>query len=55
MITIDDVDSDVVVEPDGPTDGGSVDPEALRDEIREVVRQIVREELERYLRTEARR
>lgn len=56
-VTIDEVQSEVVVGERGADgrDPPEPSPEARREELRAVVRDLVREELERFLRTEARR
>jgi hypothetical protein len=56
MVTIDQVDSEVVVEPEEASTGDVAGmPLELRiEEIRDVVREILRDELDRHLRTETR-
>lgn len=59
MVTIDRMDSEVVVgsRGDGGDGGGEATPEPADDKarLRELIRSLLREEIERYLRTEARR
>lgn len=50
MVTVGNVQTDVVVE----GEGGRPNPAATKEELREIVRELLEEMLERYLRTEER-
>ncbi len=53
MVTVDDVQSEIIVERgEGGPRGGEPPVEVRVEELRETVRVLVREEIERFLRTE---
>lgn len=56
MVTVDEVQSEVVVEDSAAGQGGGPPGDEVRkEELRALIRELLREELQRCLRTEARR
>ena len=56
MVTVDEVQSEVVVEDGGGAEAsGPPGDEVRKEELRALIRELLREELQRFLRTEARR
>ncbi|MCA9605985.1 MAG: hypothetical protein KC619_10345 [Myxococcales bacterium] len=54
MITIDEIESEVVVEGDGDGDSSERSPEVERERLRRIVRELLHEEIHRFLRTAGR-
>ena len=54
MVTIDEVDSEVVIDSPSPEQAGKAEApvEVRLEELREVVRELIREQLDEFLRTE---